>query len=148
MSETEQEILRQEEELVQAKRTLDLDALDRIYADDLLLTGVLGEPTCSKSAVIEEAKRGIAERERALATGRQFVTSCDNEDVKVAMHGDAAVVSYRFVVKITGENIDVQRRYRTTNVWMKRQERWQIVVAHTTFVLNPRQAAILVEESA
>ena len=148
MPETEQEILRREEELMRAKRTLDLDALGRIYADDLLLTGVLGEPTCSKSAVIEEAKRGIAERERALAAGRQLVTSCDNEDMKVAMHGDAAVVSYRFVVRIKGENIDVQRRYRTTNVWMKRQERWQIVAAHMAFVLDPRQAAILVGEPA
>ncbi len=147
MPETEQEILRREEELVEAKRTLDLDALDRIYADDLLLTGVLGEPTCGKSAVIEEAKRGIAERERAFATGRQFVTSCDNEDMKVAMHGDAAVVSYRFVVRINGESINVQRRYRTTNVWMRRQERWQIVAAHMAFVLDPRQAAALAGES-
>jgi len=64
------------------------------------------------------------------------------------MHGDAAVVSYRFVVRIKGENIDVQRRYRTTNVWMKRQERWQIVAAHMAFVLDPRQAAILVGEPA
>ena len=45
------EILQQEEELANAKRTLDLAAIDRMYADDLLLTGVLGEPTCSKSAV-------------------------------------------------------------------------------------------------
>ena len=44
------EILQQEEQLATAKRALDLGAIDRIYADDLLLTGVLGEPTCSKSA--------------------------------------------------------------------------------------------------
>jgi ketosteroid isomerase-like protein len=39
-----EEILEQEEQLANAKRALDLDAIDRIYADDLLLSGVLGEP--------------------------------------------------------------------------------------------------------
>jgi ketosteroid isomerase-like protein len=61
------EILEQEEQLANAKRTLDLDAIDRIYADDLILTGVLGEPTCSKSAVIDEMRRGIAQRDAAKA---------------------------------------------------------------------------------
>ena len=148
MSETAQEVLRQEQALAHAKRTLDLEALDRIYADELLLTGVLGEPTCSKSAIIDEVKRGIAERERAMTSGGPIVTSCDNEDVKVATYGDAGIASYRFVVRIKGENIDVHRRYRTTNVWMKRQGRWQIVAAHTAFVLDPRQVATLTGESA
>ena len=59
---TTDEILQQEEQLAHAERTLDLGAIDSIYADDLLLTGVLGEPTCSKSAVMDEMRRGIAER--------------------------------------------------------------------------------------
>ncbi len=147
MAETEREILEQEEALALAKRTLDLEALDRLYADELLLTGVLGEPTCSKSAILDEVKRGIAERERATASGRPLVTACDNEDVKVATYGDAAIACYRFVVRIKGEDTDVHRRYRTTNVWMKRQGRWQIVAAHTAFVLDPRQAALLAGES-
>jgi hypothetical protein len=33
---TTDEILQHEEQLANAKRTLDLDAIDRIYADDLL----------------------------------------------------------------------------------------------------------------
>src|SRR5262245_23710827 len=69
---TEQEILRSEEQLRDAKRALDMDALDRIYADDLLLTGVLGEPTCSKPAIMDEIKRGIAERANAKASGQQI----------------------------------------------------------------------------
>ena len=34
----EKEILQQEEQLAEAKRALDLGAIDRMYADDLLLT--------------------------------------------------------------------------------------------------------------
>jgi ketosteroid isomerase-like protein len=59
------EILEQEEQLATAKRALDLEAIDRIYADDLLLTGVLGEPTCSKNAVMDEIRRGLAQRDSA-----------------------------------------------------------------------------------
>jgi len=138
----EQEIVTQEEHLTEATRKLDITALDRIYADDILMTSVLGEP-CGKSFLIEEAKRGIAQRDSAAAAGKQAVVSYDKEDLKIVRNGDAAVASYRFVVHVKADGIDIRRRYRTTNVWMKRQERWQIVAMHTAFVLTPKQAASL-----
>ena len=137
------EVLEQEGQLANAKRTLDLDAIDRIYADDLLLTGVLGEPTCSKSAVMDEMRRGIAERDAAKAGGTPFDTRTENEDTRVVALGDTAIANYRFVVTFKGPNLDVRRRYRTTNVWVKRGGRWQIVVTHMGFVLDPQQAAML-----
>ena len=140
------EILDQEEQLANARRTLDLDAIDRIYADDLLLTGVLGEPTCSKSAVMDEMRSGIAQRDAARAGGAQLDTRTENEDTKVVALGDTAIANYRFVVTFTGPNLDVRRRYRTTNVWAKRGGRWQIVAAHMAFVLDPQQAAMLAGE--
>ena len=142
-----QEILREEERLSDAKRTLDLDAINRIYADELLMTGVLGEPTCTKAAIIDETKRGIAQRDSAAASGQAIEMTCTNEDVTVKTHGDTAIASYRFVVNCTGPNVDVHRRYRTTNVWIKRDGRWQIVAAHTAFVLDAKQAAMLAGEA-
>ena len=127
----EQEILTQEENLTQATRNLDIQALERIYADDILMTGVSGE-VCSKATMIEEARQGVAQREAATAAGKSFVSSYDKEDIRIVSHGDVAISSYRFIVKIKGEGIDVNRRYRTTNVWMKRQARWQVIAAHTT----------------
>ena len=143
----EQEILQQEEQLANAKRTLDLDALQRLYADDLVMTGVLGEPTCGKAAILDEAKRGITERQAAAASGRPFEASSQNEDMKVAAHGDTAISNYRFIVRIKGQNIDLHRRYRTTNVWMKRGGRWQIVAGHMAFILDANQAAVLTGEA-
>jgi len=143
----EQEILQQEEQLANAKRALDLDALQRIYADDLVMTGVLGEPTCGKAAIIDEAKRGITQRQAAAASGRHVEASAENEDMKVTAHGDTAIASYRFIVRIKGQNIDVNRRYRTTNVWMKRDGRWQVVAGHMAFVLDANQAAVLAGEA-
>lgn len=142
----EQEILAQEERLTQATRTLDIDALDRIYADDIIMTSVLGEP-CGKSFLMDEARRGTAERASAAAAGTEMVGKYDKEDLRVAANGEAAVASYRFVVTITGKGIDMRRRYRTTNVWMKRQGHWQVVAAHTAFVLDPKQAASLAGEA-
>ena len=137
------EILEQEEQLANAKRTLDLDAIDRIYADDLLLTGVLGEPTCSKSAVMDEMRRGIAQRNAAKAGGIRFDMRAENEDTKVVARGDTAIANYRFVVTFKGPNLDLRRRDRTTNVWVKRDGGWQIVAAHMAFVLDAKQVAML-----
>ena len=139
----EQVILSHEAELLKAKQTLDIDTLQHIYADDLMLTGVLGEPTCSKPAIIEEVQRGIVQRESAIASGKQFQASAENEDIKVAAYGDTAVANYRFVVKVKAENLDVDRKYRTTNVWARRHGRWQIVAAHMSLILDPKQVATL-----
>lgn len=147
MTETTEQILRHEEQLIAAKRALDIAALDRLYADDLLMSGVMGEPTCSKAAIIDEVKRGIAQREGAAAAGQHVELSAESEDMQVAAHGDTAIANYRFVVKVKSTNIDVERRYRATNVWMNLGGRWQIVAAHMAFVLDPKQAAMLSGEA-
>jgi len=134
----EQEILTQEENLTQAKRQLDINAFDRIYADDVMMTGVTGE-VCGKASLLAEAARGISERDNAAAQGKKFVTSLDNEDIKVVTHGDTAVSSYRVVVRIQGDSLDIHHRYRSTNVWLKRGSQWQIIAGHTSS-LDPQGA--------
>ncbi len=59
------------------------------------------------------------------------MTSFDKEDIKVVTHGDTAVTSYRFLVRVQGAGVDINRRYRTTNVWVRRENSWQIVAGHT-----------------
>jgi ketosteroid isomerase-like protein len=124
------DIVSQEEALALATRQLDLDTLDRLYANDILFTGVTGA-TCGKSSLMDEARRGKAERAAAADT-KHFVASYDKDDVKVVRHGDMAVASYRFVVTIHNNGQDARRGYRTTNVWMKRAEGWQVVAGHTS----------------
>jgi ketosteroid isomerase-like protein len=141
-----QEILAQEEELTRATRMLDLGTLDRLYADDVVVTGVL-DGTCAKPAVMDELKRGVAQRDSAAASGAQIVTSYDKEDLNVTVHGDLAISTYRFVFTATGDAIDVHRRHRTTNVWAKRNGRWQIIAAHTAYALDPKQAMMLSGEA-
>lgn len=139
---SEQEIRAQEDELTRATRTMDIEALNRLYADDVLMTGVL-DARCTKAEIMDELRRGVAQRDGASAAGKQVVTSYDKEDLSVAVHGDTAISAYRFVFTAKGESIDVRRRHRTTNLWMKRQGRWRIVAAHTSFALDAKQAAML-----
>src|SRR5262245_19158709 len=119
------EIVAQEEQLTVATRQLDLDALDRIYADDILYTGVTGA-TCDKSSLMDEARRGKAQRE-AVPAPKHFVASYDKSSVKVVAHGDTAVTSWRFVITINNNGQETRRNYQTTNVWMKRRSAWQVI---------------------
>ena len=102
---------------------------------------------CAKPAIMDEIRRGIAQRDSASSSGKQVVTSYDKEDLNVAVHGDVGISTYRCVFTAKSESIDVRRRHRTTNVWMKRQGRWQIVAAHTAFALDMKQAAMLSGEA-
>ena len=95
---------------------------------------------------MDEVRRGIAERDGAQPGAAGVETRTENEDTKIVPREDAAVANYRFVVTVTGPNLDIRRQYRATNVWAKRDGRWQIVAAHMGFVLNPQQAAMLAGE--
>ena len=125
------EIMAQEQLLTDATRALDVNALGRFYADDIIFTGVTGA-ICDKAAVMDEARRGRGEREKAGASpAAAAVVDYQKDELRVVRHGDAAVASFRFSVTIRGDDKEVVRRYRTTNVWVKGGSGWQVVAAHT-----------------
>ena len=123
---TTKEILAQEESLTQATRQLDINAFNRIYADDVLFTGATDQ-IAGKKEVIAEVEQAVRERDSAAAEGKKLVVSLDKEDIKVVTYGDAAVTTFRFMVKIETKNGNVHHRCRTMNVWLKRENQWQII---------------------
>ena len=124
----DREVLALEDQLTEATRTLDIATLDRLYSDDIMFTGVTGV-ICNKSSLMDEARRGASERQKAAPA--PAIVSYEKDDVRGVRHGDTAVTSYRFDVTVRQESGDAVHRYRTTNVWMKRDGRWQVVAAHT-----------------
>jgi hypothetical protein len=124
----DREVLAQEDQLTEATRTLNIGVLDRLYADDIMFTGVTGA-ICTKSSLMDEARRGATERQKAASSPE--VVSYEKDDVHGVRHGDTAVTSYRFGVTIRHEGKEIVHRYRTTNVWMKRDGQWQVVAAQT-----------------
>ena len=100
---------------------LDVEALDQIYADDIMVTAPIG--ICvDKPAVMTEVRQAA---EKAVL-GRY-----DKDDLKVRAYGDTAVSSYRMTAEATFEGTEIKRQLCITNVWMKRNGSWQIVARHT-----------------
>jgi len=125
----DRDIVAEEDRLTQATRGLDVETLARLYADDIMFTGVTGV-ICSKANLLDEARRGVTARQ-AETSNAPTVVSYDKDDLHGVRHGDTAVTSYRFGVTIRHDGQETIRRYRTTNVWMKRGDAWQVVAAHT-----------------
>ena len=121
MTEVEREILRLEEELTQTELRLDVQALDHIFADDIMVTAPIG---------ICVDKPGVMAEVRSAA-GNAVIGRYDKDDLKVRAFGDTAVSSYRMTAEATFEGQEIKRQLCITNVWMKRNDAWQIVARHT-----------------
>src|SRR5215472_12302479 len=78
-SHDQQEILTQEDRLTEATRAVDVNALDRIYANDLIFTGVTGV-VCDKHAVMDEARRGAAARSAVKTPGTPSIVAYEKDD--------------------------------------------------------------------
>ncbi|HET6889956.1 MAG TPA: nuclear transport factor 2 family protein [Pyrinomonadaceae bacterium] len=121
MNEVEKEILRLEEELTHTEHRLDVEALDRIYADDIMVTAPVG--ICvDKPAVMAEVN---------AASAKATIDKYDKTNLRVRAYGDTAVSSYRMSADAKFEGQEIKRRLCITNVWMKRNGGWQIVARHT-----------------
>jgi ketosteroid isomerase-like protein len=121
MNEVEKEILTLEEELTQTEMRLDVEALDRIYADDIMVTAPIG--LCvDKPAVMTEVRQ---------AADKAKIEKYDKNDLKVRAYGDTAVTSYRMTAEAKFEGTEIKRQLCITNVWLKRNGHWQIVARHT-----------------
>ena len=126
MNEIEQDILKLEEELTRNESRLDVDALDRIYADDIMVTAPIG--ICvDKPAVMSEIRQ---------AAEKAIIGRYDKDDLKVRAYGDTAVSSYRMTAWATVEGTEIKRALCITNVWMNRNSHWQIVARHTASLPN------------
>jgi len=121
MNSLEKEITSLEEQLTQSESRLDVAALERVYADDIMVTAPIG--ICvDKPMVMDEVRRAAAQ----AVIGRY-----DKNDLKVRGFGDTAVSSYRMTAWATVEGTEIKRALCITNVWMKRSGDWQIVARHT-----------------
>lgn len=129
-TQSDREILAQEARLTEATQSLDVTALNGLYADDIIFTGVTGA-ICDKDSVMDEARRGLAARQAATSPEAMAVVAYEKDEIRAIRHGDMGVATFRFGVTIRGNGQEVVRRYRTTNVWMKRADGWQVVAAHT-----------------
>jgi ketosteroid isomerase-like protein len=118
----EQVLIQMEHEWAAAPANRDAATLERIIADDWVSFTWDGE-TITKTQVIADAKFGA-----------NTAQSISLEALKVRVFGDAAIVTGGVNEKSQYEGRDMSGHYLWTDVFVKRNGRWQAVASQTTRV--------------
>ena len=100
----------------------DWATMDRIVASDWVLIDPTGT-IVTRAEIIGD-----------LRSGALKFQSMTPRDVQVRIYGDTAVVSGRSVDRGTYKGTDISGEYRFTDVFVKRDGRWQAVSTHLTRV--------------
>lgn len=98
----------------------DLATLDRLMADEYILTDPLGNV------------RSKAESLAALTTNEVNFESTESDDVKVRINGDTAVVTGRSRFRGRYKGWSMSGQYQYTDVLVKRRGVWKAVGSHIT----------------
>ena len=124
----EQALITLENDWSQTVVKRDAVALDRFYADEYLST--------SEDGVASSKAKEIAN----IKSGAFRLSSFKFSDVKVHLYGDVAVVTGQNTIKGTWEDInkDISGPYRFTDVFVKRNGRWQCVASQSSRI-TPRK---------
>jgi uncharacterized protein (TIGR02246 family) len=115
MSSVHEEIVALEERLRQAELGPDPAFFDQALADDMIVVGDDGQPAKAKSKIVAAHQPG---RE-------QKFTRVEMRDMQILDHGRAAVVTCTGVF----EGANGRTTLKFMRVWVKKDERWQIVAA-------------------
>jgi ketosteroid isomerase-like protein len=123
---TVQEILDLEEQLRQAEMRVDRDALDSLFADEIMIIApggiVVDKATCASEFELAAKAR---------------IETYDKEDINARVFGDTSVTSYRVHAKAEYQGTLIDHCLRITNVWLKRNGRWRVVARHTAMIEQP-----------
>ncbi len=98
----------------------DAGAAERLLADDY---------------VFLQADGNVSDKAQNIAVIRDPAFVCQSliaEDVKVRVYGDAAVLTGIVVMRASYRGRDVSGEFLYTDVWVKRDSRWQTVVSQAT----------------
>jgi ketosteroid isomerase-like protein len=117
----EQEVRRTIEKYRTALLQKDAATLERIWADDYTFTNGAGE-THSKAERLANLKSG--------ATSLDSIN--EEEDMKVRVHGNVAVVTSRVTIKGQYSGKQTSGQYRSIHVWVKGAAGWQLVANQIT----------------
>ena len=115
---TATELIALESRFSQALVSSDWRAVEQIEADDLLFTNADGSVTRKADDV------------NGLRSADTKFESIDMSDTDVLDLGDVAVVTGKLVEKGRYRGSDISGTYRFTDVWARRNGKWQLVRGH------------------
>jgi Domain of unknown function (DUF4440) len=117
----EQELVKMENEWARAWQLPDPGALESIVADDFTLTS-----SSSKGEITN--KRQYIDSTLKLVRGDGF----SFEKLAVRIYGETAVINAQFQQTATFAGRDWSGEFLLTDVWVKREGRWQVVARHAS----------------
>jgi ketosteroid isomerase-like protein len=123
-SEAEEKLLKIEKEFAQAIISNDLEGIGRIVADEWIIIDPNGD-IVDRTRFFEVTKSGALTHDMM-----------ESEDFRVRVYGESAVVTglTRTKGKFMGQEFSTQER--ATDVFVKRDDRWQCVLTHLTRLPN------------
>lgn len=126
LGETEKELIRLQNQWGTARIKGDVAFLENLYAKEFRITAMDG------SVVERDADIAV------FASRAMKPESITDEDMKVSIYGygDVAVVTGRENLKGTYKGVFGEFALRFTNVFVRRDGRWQLVTHHSTEVRN------------
>ena len=101
----------------------DAAVLDRLWSNDLVFTFPNGK-------VSNKAQRLAGQKPAAPSSQSESETI--NDEVKVHLYRNTAVVTVLSTWKGKANNQEYSSQFQATHVWAKQQGRWQLVAAHVS----------------
>lgn len=126
VSQAELEVRRLEREWLDAYERRDLEAMNRIVADDFIITFPNGE-TQTKAQVISSLKGAAA------GPSPKFYT----EDVRSRAYGDTVILTGRVVAEWERDGKKVKEQSRYTDTYVRRRGRWEVAASHLSHAEKP-----------
>jgi ketosteroid isomerase-like protein len=112
------ELVELSHDLVKAVQDHDAARLDALLASEFTLLGAAGE--LGRVELLD------------AATGRYAIAEFAYEEIDPEVYGNTAVVVSRYHQAARLDGRDVSARMHITDVWVRRDGRWQIVRRHAT----------------
>ena len=128
-SKTEAELMRLERDIGAANVRRDKAFFERVEADEFTFTDSGGGVTTKAEDVASLDK----------PAGEFKLISYEVDDMKVSVYGKTAVVTGRTTTTLKGKDREIVNKSRFTDVFVRRDGRWQIVAGHSSRIREPQK---------
>lgn len=126
-SKDEKEVLKANKAWAEAQVKGDLEALDKLFAEELIVT--------SGNGALRDKKGELADAKPNPDFKTYFFNT---EDLRIKVYGKTAIVTghAKWRTSFKGKDSDNERRF--TCVYVKRDGRWQMVALQVTRIAKPQ----------
>ena len=129
----EAELLRIQREMIDTSLRGDKSAFERYTADTYIETDFTGAVT-TRARILDNF----------LTPPASMKPTLEIQDVKVHVYGDTAVMSSRGNYRAEANGQKITNSFRTTDVWLRHDGRWQLIASHGSQI-PPERVAINVD---